>query len=232
MMHRMSGSRESSLTTSSVNTIVTNFQAINRSPGPPSKVKQNGQSYSKTSTGGIPSRWPGNSDQTSFFRPEDSARGFSEGGSTQLSGYTTTPRLPLLHIPELSYTSENSPWVSSDSESTYSTQSEGPRNPRAWGRVMEDSIYSPPPDEPQTPLDKFAETFKKMERKAWKSSAKISGISPTISKDNTSGECARQAKLFAEFGRKKSCAFASSFAQHYDEGNDIDNIINRPGNGH
>jgi hypothetical protein len=88
----------------------------------------------------------------------------------------------------------SSPRYSSDSDSTYSTRS----------------------DEPRNPLDKFAETFKKMEGKAWKSSAKISGISSTISKDNTSGECARQAKLFAEFGKRRSCAFASSFAQHYE----------------
>jgi hypothetical protein len=137
----------------------------------------------------------------------------------------------------LSDTRMNGPGVSSDSDSTYPTRS----------------------DEPGNPLDKFAETFKKMEGKAWKSSAKFSGISPTISKDNTSGECARQAKLFAEFGQRKFCAFASSFAQHYEGGNGngyvqdhsasssmggssgqgrvssmdmgIDAIINAPGNG-
>jgi hypothetical protein len=83
----------------------------------------------------------------------------------------------------------------SHSNSTYSTRSNGPRNP----------------------LDKVAQTFKKMEGKAWKSSATtFSGLSYTISRDNTSGECARQAKLFAEFGRRRSSAFASSFGQHYE----------------
>jgi hypothetical protein len=98
------------------------------------------------------------------------------------------------NVDTLADTEEFSPWCSSASDSEYSTQSEGPRNP----------------------LDKFAETFEKMEGKAWKSSAKFSGINYTISRDNTSGECARQAKLFAEFGKRRSCAFASSFAQHYD----------------
>jgi hypothetical protein len=95
-------------------------------------------------------------------------------------------------VDTLSYTEMNSPWHSSGSDSEYSTRD----------------------DEPRNPMDKFAETFKKMEGKAWKSSAKISGISSTISKDNTSGECARRAKLFAEFGKRRPCAFASSFAQH------------------
>jgi hypothetical protein len=97
-------------------------------------------------------------------------------------------------VDTLSYTEMNSPWRSSDSDSTYPARSDGPRNP----------------------MDKFAKTFKKMEGKAWKSSPKISGISCVISRDNTSGECARQAKLFAEFGQRRTCAFASSFAQHYD----------------
>jgi hypothetical protein len=208
-----------------------------------SDVKHNGQSNYKTSTGEAPSGAPSNSNHTSISRPKDFGAGLSTGGLTPPSFldlfYPSYP--PLLSIPELSYTRENSPWVSSDSDSTYSTRN----------------------DEPRKPLDKFAKIFKKMEGKAWKSSAKFSGISPTISKDNTSGEYVRQAKLFAEFGRRKSCAFASSFTQHYDEGNSngyvhghdhthsasssmggsygrgrvssmdmgIDVIINRPGNG-
>jgi hypothetical protein len=86
----------------------------------------------------------------------------------------------------LSYTGMYNPWRSSDSDSTYPTRNGRPLNP----------------------LSKVAQTFKKMEGKAWKSSATFSGISYTISRDNTSGECARQAKLFAEFGRRRPCVFA------------------------
>jgi hypothetical protein len=42
------------------------------------------------------------------------------------SNYATL-QLPLLSIPELEYTYEDSPWCSSASDSTYSTQSDGPR---------------------------------------------------------------------------------------------------------
>ena len=54
--------------------------------------------------------------------------------------------LPLLRIPEehyipgLSYTQENSPWCSSSSDSTYSTQSDGPR----WKRHRSSSIATVP----------------------------------------------------------------------------------------
>jgi hypothetical protein len=44
--------------------------------------------------------------------------------------------------------------------------------------------------------------------KSWKSSDPFAQISSTISKDNTGGECARQAKLLADFGQKiKLCSF-------------------------
>jgi hypothetical protein len=133
------------MTASSFNTIVTNFQAVNFSPGSGSSHKRSrsqaelpdADSYHPISPGAGKSRAPGNynqlSDQTNFSRPEDFGGGFSEGGPTQLSSYTATPHLPLLSIPELSYTQENSPWCSSASDSTYSTQSDGPRNPPGWG---------------------------------------------------------------------------------------------------
>jgi Fungal specific transcription factor domain len=63
---------------------------------------------------------------------------YSEGGNSQFTSYTATPQLPLLRIPEetytpgLSYTQDNSPWCSSASDSTYSTQSDGPRNLPQW----------------------------------------------------------------------------------------------------
>jgi hypothetical protein len=62
---------------------------------------------------------------------------YSEGQSSTFSHYTTaTPQLPLLRIPEdnwnpgLSYT--NSPWCSSASDSTYSTQSDSSRGAPHW----------------------------------------------------------------------------------------------------
>jgi hypothetical protein len=49
---------------------------------------------------------------------------------------------------------------------------------------------------------------------AWKALDKYSAISTTISKDNTAGECARKAQLFAEFGQKlKPCIMFNSPAQ-------------------
>jgi hypothetical protein len=51
-------------------------------------------------------------------------------------------------------------------------------------------------------------TFGLTAGKTWDSSQ----ISPTISKDNTEGECARQAKLLADFGQKlKLCTFQHNF---------------------
>jgi hypothetical protein len=48
--------------------------------------------------------------------------------------------------------------------------------------------------------------------KSWKSSEPFAQISSTISKDNTEGECARQAKLLADFGQKlKLCTFQHNF---------------------
>jgi hypothetical protein len=132
------------MTASSFNTIVTNFQAVNFSPGSGSSHKRSrsqaelpdADSYCPISPEAGKSRELGNynqlSDQTNFSGPEDFGGGFSEG-PTQLSSYTTTPHLPLLSIPELLYTQENSPWCSSASDSTYSTQSDGPRNPPGWG---------------------------------------------------------------------------------------------------
>jgi hypothetical protein len=66
-------------------------------------------------------------------------------------------------------------------------------------------------------LDKVEQTFKKMAGKAWKSSATFANVSSTISRDNTSGESARQAKLFAEFaGRGRPCILISDQARRRD----------------
>jgi hypothetical protein len=46
-------------------------------------------------------------------------------------------------------------------------------------------------------------TFSLIARKNWNSSNPYAQISSTISKDNTEGECARQAKLLAYYGQKR-----------------------------
>jgi hypothetical protein len=61
--------------------------------------------------------------------------------------------------------------------------------------------------------NRAAGIFGPVSRKLWKTSEQFSSINSTISKDNTGGECARQAKLFAHFGRKmkmKQCGFGSA----------------------
>jgi hypothetical protein len=58
----------------------------------------------------------------------------------------------------------------------------------------------------------FNKTFSLTAVKSWNSSDPFAQISRTISKDNTEGECARQAKLLAEFGRKiKLCPVQHNF---------------------
>jgi hypothetical protein len=66
--------------------------------------------------------------------------------------------------------------------------------------------------------NRVARIFGPVSRKPWKPSERLSSINSTISKDNTAGECARQAKLFADFGQKmkmKQCRFGSA---HREEG--------------
>jgi hypothetical protein len=64
------------------------------------------------------------------------------------SNYATL-QLPLLSIPELEYTYEDSPWCSSASDSTYSTQSDGPRI-SCFGvpRIRSQSQVTVPQDSP------------------------------------------------------------------------------------
>lgn len=151
MTPRTSGSGESSITASSFNTITTNFQAVNFSPGPGSSNKRSASQAQLSETHayqpmspGPGSRPSGNygqmTNQNTYTRAAQSQfdEVYSEAGNAQFSGYGTTPQLPLLRIPEetytpgLSYTQDNSPWCSSASDSTYSTQSDGPRNISQW----------------------------------------------------------------------------------------------------
>jgi hypothetical protein len=60
----------------------------------------------------------------------------------------TTPQLPLLRIPELAYTYEDSPWCSSSSGSTYSTQSDGSRISFGVPRIRSQSQVTVPQDWP------------------------------------------------------------------------------------
>ncbi|TAQ83741.1 hypothetical protein B7494_g7943 [Chlorociboria aeruginascens] len=75
------------------------------------------------------------------------------GGNSQYANYYTTSHvLPLLRIPEdsympgLSYTQDNSPWCSSASDSTYSTQSDGSRNGRHWSHRARSASIATVPD--------------------------------------------------------------------------------------
>ena len=151
MTPRTSGSGESSMTASSFSTITTSFQAVNFSPGSGSSNKRTASQAQLPETNayqpmspGPGSRPPGNygqaTTQNDYTRASQSEFDtvYNEAGNTQFANYAATPHLPLLRIPEetytpgLSYTQENSPWCSSASDSTYSTQSDGPRNLPQW----------------------------------------------------------------------------------------------------
>lgn len=76
---------------------------------------------------------------------------YPESSNSNFTNYNTPVALPLLRIPEdiyipaLSYTQDNSPWCSSASDSTYSTQSEGSRNGHHLGhRARSASIHTAP----------------------------------------------------------------------------------------
>jgi hypothetical protein len=75
------------------------------------------------------------------------------------------------------------------------------RDDVSFGRILRDPID----------LSKATAIFGQTARKVtWKSSEPYSSINSTISKDNTGGECARQAKLLAYFGQKiRPCVFIS-----------------------
>jgi len=71
-----------------------------------------------------------------------------------------------------------------------------------------DSINSGSGFRDSVDFSKATRTFGLIAGKSWKSSEPFAQISCTISKDNTEGECARQAKLLAYYGQKiKPCTF-------------------------
>ena len=147
---RTSDSGNTSMTASTFNNITTSFQEVNFSPDPgPSHKRSASQAQLQEEPYHLRSSVPGPSgplssydqlpDQSNFngTAQQDFGEVYSEGGNSQFTNYASaTPHLPLLSIPELSYTHENSPWCSSASDSTYSTQSEGPRGPRLWNQSL------------------------------------------------------------------------------------------------
>jgi len=139
------------MTASTFSTITSSFQAVNFSPGPGSSHKRSASQAQLPETDSYQPSSPGSgsrpsgdynqvTNQNNFTRATHSQfdEVYGEGGNAQFTSYTTTPQLSLLRIPEetytpgLSYTQENSPWCSSASDSTYSTQSDGPRNLPQW----------------------------------------------------------------------------------------------------
>jgi hypothetical protein len=98
--------------------------------------------------------------------------------------------------------------VPEETDDPVSKQSEEPRHFGGRYDVPFGPVLRAPVD-----LNGAARIFGRVSRKPWKPSDPFSSISSTISKDNTGGECARQAKLFADFGQKmktKPCEFGSA----------------------
>jgi len=141
--------------------ITGSFQAVNFSPGgshkrSASEAQLSGSDpYSAISPGtsrnqsnyDMSSNYPTSSgpdlsNSGTYGRPVQQAFEQLYQGTTQNFPNFSTPQhaLPLLRIPEepyipgLSYTQDNSPWCSSASDSTYSTQSEGSRSGRQWSQ--------------------------------------------------------------------------------------------------
>jgi hypothetical protein len=93
---------------------------------------------------------PDVSHQGTYGRAQQNFDSLYEGTNSGNYANYNTPIRPMLQIPEdpyipgLSYTQENSPWCSSASDSTYSTQSEGSRTGRMWGsRARSASVNTP-----------------------------------------------------------------------------------------
>jgi hypothetical protein len=79
-----------------------------------------------------------NGDPFARVSQQDFGGMYFEANSPSFPNFSGSHSLPLLQIPEggyvpgLSHTQDNSPWCSSASDSTYSTQSEGSRNGPLW----------------------------------------------------------------------------------------------------
>ena len=147
---------ETKMMPSSVNSITTNFPSVNfRSLLNSSHERSEKETHKPDIAPYSPEPM---TNQNDYRRAAQSQfdEVYSEGGKVPFASYTATPQLPLLNIPEetytpgLSYTQENSPWCSSSSNSTYSTQSDGPQNLTQWSHRGRSASVATIPDWPAT----------------------------------------------------------------------------------
>ncbi|KAF7858650.1 hypothetical protein EAF04_009249 [Stromatinia cepivora] len=169
MTPRTSAGGENSAAAATFNTITSNFQAVNFSSGGSHK-RSVGQAqmtdaevYTGASPGPVSSRTYGEmtstfnvrpmpefSDQDPYRETSSSFQGLYNEDASLFQNYSAPHALPLLRIPEepympgLSYTHDNSPWCSSASDSTYSTQSESSRTGRMTHRGRSGSLVTAP----------------------------------------------------------------------------------------
>ncbi|KAG4029432.1 hypothetical protein MFRU_016g01840 [Monilinia fructicola] len=172
MTPRTPAGAENSAAAATFNTNGGNFQSVSYSSGGAHNgpVSQNQLTdaavYTAASPGSVPSRTPSNygemtstfnvrpmpefSDHDSYRVTSSSFQGLYPEEASSFPGYSAPLSLPLLRIPEenympgLSYTQESSPWCSSASDSTYSTQSESSRTGRIAPRARSGSLVTAP----------------------------------------------------------------------------------------
>ncbi|RAL59401.1 hypothetical protein DID88_006889 [Monilinia fructigena] len=163
-------SRKNSAAAATSNANGGNFQPVNYSlggarNGPVSQNQLTGAAvYTAASPGSVSSRTPsiyGEMTSTFNVRPipefsdhdpyrttSSSFQGLYPEEASSFPGCSAPLALPLLRIPEetympgLSYTQENSPWCSSASDSTYSTQSDSSRTGRIAHRARSGSLVT------------------------------------------------------------------------------------------
>jgi hypothetical protein len=129
---------ETNLVPSSVNTITTdftsvNFRSISNSSHEISEKETHKPDIASYSLEPM-------TNQNNYRRAAQSQfdEVYSEGEKVPFTSYTARPQFPPLNFseetytPGLSYTEQNSPWCSSASNSTYSTQSDRPQNLPQW----------------------------------------------------------------------------------------------------
>ncbi|KAI9642926.1 hypothetical protein NHQ30_008660 [Ciborinia camelliae] len=172
MTTRTSAGAESSAAAATFNTITGNFQPVNFSSGDSHKgsISQaqltDTEVYIAASPGPVSSRIPSSygemtstfnvrpmpafSDQDPYRATSSSFQGLFQEEASPFPNYSASHALPLLRIPEepympgLSHTQDNSPWCSSASDSTYSTQSESSRTGRVAHRGRSGSLVTAP----------------------------------------------------------------------------------------
>ncbi|ESZ97564.1 hypothetical protein SBOR_2111 [Sclerotinia borealis F-4128] len=172
MTPRTSGGAENSAAAATFNTITSNFQAVDFSSadshrGSASQAQLTGtEAYTAASSEPVSSRtsssygemtstfnvrpMPKFSDQDPYRATSTSFQGLYPEEASSFQSYSDPHALPLLRIPEepympgMSYTQETSPWCSSASDSTHSTQSESSRTGRMTYRGRSGSLVTAP----------------------------------------------------------------------------------------